>query len=468
MRAVELERFLCPESVAVVGASKTPGTIGNTTIKNFADVEFKGRVYGVNPRYGEIEGFPCYPSLSVILDQIDVVIIAVASNQVEKAIGECVEKKVNYVIILSSGFAEKSDVGLIMQNNILDICRQNGIRVLGPNTMGLYNFKDRILLTFSPPVSNFMFGELGIVTQSGATGGFISNYANGEQVGVSYMITTGNQMDLTSLDILDFLVEDEDTKLIATYLEAVPDVEKFKEICARALSIRKPVIALKAGRSSAGKIAALSHTASLTGSYQDFEKLAERYGITLVNEIEEIIDAVKALRGGKRPQGNRVATVVISGATGVLLADKLPDFGLEMAILSETTQNILAEVVPGYCNVANPVDIALSLLGNEILYKHCIETLVLAEEVDIVIVQLPLPDEYGFKFAQDILEVAKKSDKPIIVATTGLEQTMGEVRKFLTQNNIPAYNTLKSAAQAAYYLLNYEISYNFWKDQFCS
>ncbi|MHB1420969.1 MAG: hypothetical protein ACYCX4_15540, partial [Bacillota bacterium] len=352
--------------------------------------------------------------------------------------------------------------------NIMDLCRQNGIRVLGPNTMGSYNFKDRILLTFSPPVSNFMFGELGIVTQSGATGGFISNFANEEQVGVSYMITTGNQMDITSLDILEFLVEDEDTKLIGTYLEAIPDVDKFKEICDRALGKRKPMIALKAGRSDAGKMAALTHTASLTGSYQDFQKLAERYGITLVDEIEEVIDATKAFKSGKRLGGNRVATVVISGATGVLLADKLPDFGFEMAELTDTTKNYLSEVVPDYCNVANPVDIALSLLGNPILYKHCIETLVSAEEVDVVIVQLPLPGENGLKFAQDILDVASKSDKPIIVATTGLEETMGEVRKFLTQNNVPAYSALKSAVQAAHYLLNYENAYNIRQELICS
>ncbi len=462
MGILELDRFMRPESVAIVGASKTPGAIGNRAIKNFADLQFKGKVYGVNPRYDEVEGFPCFPSLLAIPDPIDVVIIAVASNLVENAIRECAEKKVKFLVIFSSGFAEMGEEGLKAQERILALCRENDIRVLGPNTTGIYNFKDRILLSFAVAANtDFLQGEVGLVSQSGATAGFIMNVATEEQVGFTYVLATGNQMDLTSLDCLEFVVEDDDSKVAAVYMEGVPNGEQLKTVAARALSKHKPVIVYKSGRSAAGQKAALSHTASLTGSNLVFEMAAKRYGITLVNELEEMIDAIKAFRSGKRAVGNRVATLVISGAAGIILADKLSEFGLEMVNLTEATVARLAEVVPSYCSLTNPVDIGVTLLSNPILYKHCIETLISAEEVDSLIINLNISLAVGgFKFAQDIVDVAKNSAKPIIVATTGSEKWMAEIRKFLTQNHVPAYSSLKSAAQAASYLLNYEKMYS--------
>ena len=462
MKTLELNRFMCPESVAIIGASKTPGAIGNRAIKNFADLQFKGKVYAVNPRYEEVEGFSCFPSLLAIPGSIDVVIIAVASKLVENAIRDCGEKKVKFLIIFSSGFAEMGEEGLMAQERILALCRENDIRVLGPNTTGIYNFKDKILLSFAVAANtDFLQGEVGLVSQSGATAGFIMNVATEEQVGFTYVMATGNQMDLNSLDCLEFLVEDDDSKLVALYMEGVPNGEQLKAITTRALSKHKPIIVHKSGRSAAGQKAALSHTASLTGSSLVFEMAAKRYGITLVNELEEMLDAIKAFRSGKRPGGNRVATLVISGAAGIMLADKLSEFGLEMANLTEATVARLAKVVPNYCSLSNPVDIGVTLLSNPILYKHCIETLISAAEVDILIVNLNLSLAVGgLKFAQDIAEVAKYSAKPIIVATTGPEKWMAEIRKFLTQNHVPAYSSLKSAAQAANYLLNYEKMYD--------
>lgn len=461
MNTPEFHQFIRPEAVAVIGASRTPGSIGNTAVKNFRVLNYQGKVFPINPRYDEVEGFPCYPALAEVPAAIDVVIIAVASELVESAVQQSVEKKVKFIVIFSSGFAEASQEGEKKQEAIMTLCRQNGIRVLGPNTMGAYNLKDRILLTFvSAEATNLLAGQAGLVSQSGATGGTVLNMAAEEQVGFTYVLTTGNQMDLSTEDFLELLVDDEDTKLVAAYLEGIVKGEKLKETCARALSRHKPVIALKAGRSEAGKKAALSHTASLTGSNLVFEMFARQYGVTLVNELEEMIDAMKAFKSAKRPQGNRVATLVISGAIGIMLADKLPEFGLEMAVLQATTKKRLAEVVPGYCSLTNPVDIGATLMGNPALYKHCIATLASAEEVDILIVHLPVGSSLGgLKFAGDILEVAGKSEKPIIVLNTGPEEAMGEIRKLLNKNDVPAYRSLKSAVQAAHYLLNYEKAY---------
>lgn len=453
----KLESYIRPNSVAVIGASTRKGSIGNTTIKNFKDLNFKGKVFGINPRYDEIEGFQCFASLTDVPEEVDVAIIAVASHLVEAAIRDCVTKKVKFVVIFSSGFAEKGEEGLQKQNEILQLCKENDIRVVGPNTLGAFNIKDQIFLSFTPATMDGISGEIGIVSQSGATGSIIMGMAMEEKLGVTYTLTTGNQMDLNTLDFMEFLISDEDTKIIGTYLEAVPDGDKLRELANKALAEHKPIVMLKTGRSEAGQKAALSHTASLTGSSKVFEMVTNRHGITLVDGIDGMVDALKVFRSGKRPAGNRVATVVISGATGIMVADKLEDNGLKMATLSQETQNRLLEVVPSYCSVLNPVDIGQTLLDNPILYKHCIETLVQTDEVDIVILHLPVGIE---KFAYDIIEVARGTNKPIIVMHTCPEQVIGNVRKILNKNHVPAYNSIESAVEAASHLVYYEDAYN--------
>ncbi|WP_077213075.1 acetate--CoA ligase family protein [Bacillus dakarensis] len=456
-----LYQLLNPDSVAVIGVSRTEGSIGNTAIKNFVDGGFKGKVYGVNPRYQSVEGYPCYPSLADIPDSVDAVIIAVASHLVENAIHDCIAKKVKYVVIFSSGFAEKGAEGLQKQNEILALCQENGIRAVGPNTIGTYNLKNRILLSFTPlGRMEIVDGDVGVVCQSGATCITLLSTAMEENIGFNYGLTSGNQMDLTSLDFIDFLVEEEETNIIATYIEGVPDGKVLEEISKKALRKHKPIIILKAGRSEAGQRAALSHTASLTGSNEVFRMAAKSLGLTHVQEIEEMVDAIKAFRGRKRPKGNRVATVVISGATGIMLADKLAELDFDLIPLSSATQEKLFEEVPLYCSAANPVDIGQTLLYNPRLYKHCIETLVETEEVDMIVLHLPIgTNAGGLTFAQEIVDVSKTTDKPIIVITTGPERSIAEVRKFLTAHHIPAYSSIRSGAEAAKYLLDYERSY---------
>jgi acetyltransferase len=201
----KLESYIRPNSVAVIGASTRKGTIGNTTIKNFKDLNFKGKVYGINPRYDEIEGFQCFGSLTDVPEEVDVAIIAVASHLVEAAIRDCVTKRVKFVVIFSSGFAEKGQEGLQKQNEILQLCKENDIRVVGPNTLGAFNIKDQIFLSFTPATIDGISGEIGIVSQSGATGSIIMGMAMEEKLGVSYTLTTGNQMDLNTIDFMEFL-----------------------------------------------------------------------------------------------------------------------------------------------------------------------------------------------------------------------------------------------------------------------
>jgi acetyltransferase len=456
-----MEYLLRPSSVAIVGASQKKGAIGNTTVRNFIDLDYNGKVYCVNPRYDEIEGFPCYPSVADIPDDIDVAIIAVPGAFVEEAIKDCAKKNVPNAVIFSAGFAELGEEGKQKQEEITNLCLEKGIRVIGPNTMGIYNVKDKISLSFIPASSSkWIPGNVGLVSQSGATGGTILNKSVEEAIYFSSMITTGNQLNTTTLDVAEELLEEESIDIIATYLEAVPSGEQLKEIGIRALQKHKPIVVYKSGRSEAGQKAALSHTASLTGSKKSFELVTKKYGMVSVDSIEEVIDALKAFNGKKYPKGNRVATVVISGAVGIMIADNLTDYNQELIPLSDQTKNRLRELVADYLPVDNPVDIASTLMVNPIIYKHCIQTLAEAEEVDSIIAHLPLgKSSGGLNFAKDVIDVSKTTDKPIIVLTTGTEEEVGPVRKYLNQNQVPAFSSVLSATKALDYLLSYEKTY---------
>ncbi|MBT2655947.1 acetate--CoA ligase family protein [Bacillus sp. ISL-18] len=457
----KMEYLLRPRSVVIVGASQKKGSIGHNTVRNFIDLGFQGNVYCVNPRYEELEGFPCFPTVADVPGEVDVAIIAVPLAFVENAIKECAEKKVSYAVIFSAGFAEMGEEGKQKQEEIKKICEENNIRVIGPNTMGITNVAEKINLSFSKVDSlKWIQGNVGLVSQSGATGHTILTKGEDEKLGFAYMITTGNQLNTTTLDVMEFLLEDEKTEVIASYMEAVPNGEQLKEIGARALQQHKPIIVYKSGRSEAGKKAALSHTASLTGSSKSFQLVAEKYGLVSVDTVEEIIDALKAFNGKKFPKGNRVATVVISGATGIMIADNLTEYNQELVPLTDQTKNRLREVVADYLPVDNPVDIASTLVMNPAIYKHCLQTLAEAEEVDSIIAHLPLgKSNGGLHFAKDVIDVSKTTGKPIFVLTTGSEEEVSPVRHFLNGNNVPAYSNVISAIKGLDYLVNYQKIY---------
>lgn len=457
----ELYQFFSPQSVAIIGASQKKGAIGNTVVRNFIDLNFKGKVYPINPKYDQIEGFRCYPEVTAIPDEVDVAVIAVPNEHVETSIRTCAKKGIKYLLVFSSGFAELGEEGARKQEEIIKFCKEHNIRLLGPNTLGMMNVHDKISLTFQDVSATLLLpGEVGLVAQSGATGSQVLNIASEEQIGFTYMVATGNQPDLNTVEVMDFYVDDERTKLIGFYMEGVPDGKDLLSMAKKALEKHKPVIGIKSGRSNAGQRAAMSHTGSMTGSNEVFQVSAEKYGMTMVEGLDQLVDALKVFRSDKRPKGNRVGTVVVSGATGIMLADALHDYGLEMVELKPKTQNKLKEVLPSYCSVVNPVDIASTFVMKPVIYPHSIQTLVDADEVDMIMVHLPVPQSLGpMKYAKEIVEIAKNTDKPIIVMPTGTEEDMAEVRYFLNKHKVPAYRNLEMAAKAAYDLLKYERIY---------
>lgn len=454
----QLNQLFSPKSIAIIGATVREGAIGNTSVRNFRVSNYQGKVYPINPRYEEIEGFTCYANVQDIQEHIDMAIIALPSEYVEASIRDCVKQGIRNVLIFSSGFAEMGEEGIKKQESLVSYCKQQGVRILGPNTLGMLNVHEDIALMFQDiGYTLYEKGAVGLVAQSGATGSQVLSMASEEKVGFSYMVATGNQPDLDTIEILDYYIEDTQTKIASFYMEGVPSGKRFLSMAQKALEANKPVVGIKSGRSSAGQKAALSHTASLTGSNEIFEVAAEKYGVTIVEGFEQLIDTLKVFQSGKRPSGNRVATVVVSGAVGILLADALEINGLQMADLTQNTRIKLREQIASYCSVENPVDIASTFILNEQVYPHAVQTLVDADEVDMIIIHLPVPTALNpKKFAEMFVKISKTTDKPIFVVPTGLESEMAEVRHYLTKNYVPAYRHIEAAVQSAKAVYQYE------------
>ncbi|MDQ1002228.1 acyl-CoA synthetase (NDP forming) [Neobacillus niacini] len=461
MDTLDLKLALKPKGVAVFGASAKIGSIGNKVVNNFKNRNYTGEVYLVNPNYHQIEGYPCFPSLLQVSGNatIDLAIIALPVKAMEHAIQECVIKKVRVVLIVSGGFAEIGPVGLQIQENIAQMCKENNIRIIGPNTLGIYNVKDQIVLGFGS-IKELLKGDVGLVTQSGGVGSMLFSMGMEEEIGFSYVYMMGNQIDVTTVDTLELLVDDEDTNVIGAYLEGIPNGELFKQVSEKALEQHKPIIVYKSGITDAGQKAALSHTGSLTGSAEVFELVGKKYGIISVDGIPEFIDAIKTFRSGKRSKGNRVASVVISGAVGIMIADGLSKQEFILPELSETTKEKLRLEIPSYLNINNPVDIATTLYTKPALFKHTIETLIEAEEVDMLLIDFPITyKDKEMLFAPDIVEVANKTTKPIFVISHGPQKLVFEFKNFLSKNNVPVFNSVNSATKMARNLLDYEETY---------
>ncbi len=454
----QLNQFFSPKAIAIIGATEREGAIGNVVVRNFRVSNYQGNVYPVNPRYEEVEGFFCYANVQDIKEKIDMAIIAVPSEHVELSVRDCVKQGIRNVLIFSSGFAEMDEAGVKKQDDLVAYCKQEGVRILGPNTLGMINVHEDLALMFQDVgYTVYKKGEVGLVAQSGATGSQVLSMASEEKVGFSYMVATGNQPDLDTIEVLDYYIQDEQTKVAAFYMEGVPSGKRFLSMAEKALEVNKPVVGIKSGRSTAGQKAALSHTASLTGSNEIFDVAAKKYGVTIVEGFEQLIDTLKIFQSGKRPRGNRVATVVVSGAVGILLADAIELNGLQMADLTQETKEKLRQQVASYCSVENPVDIASTFILNEQVFPHAAQTLVDAKEVDMIIIHLPVPTALDpTKFAKMFINIAKTTDKPIFVVPTGLESEMAGVRHYLTENNVPAYRHIEAAVQSAKSIHQYE------------
>jgi acetate---CoA ligase (ADP-forming) len=378
-----LESLLRPSSVAVVGASNRESP-GRRVITSLRDGGFAGKVYPVNPKYETVADLPCYPSVSAIGAPVDAVVLAVGGRHVPDIVGEAVECGVTLAVILSSGFGETNHKGLRLERRLAALTGQ--IRILGPNCMGFVNVHHRVA-AYSGPIDGIIPGGLAIVTQSGAVGCSLANAAQSNGIGLSYLISSGNCLDLSSSAYVDFLAGDPNTTVIALYLENLADGRDLLEASIRAREAGKALIALKPGSSEAGRRALTSHTAALSGSSEVTRAAFRQAGISLVSDLDELIQCLLVFCRLPGPLYGSIALVTISGAEAALLADLAADVDLPLAVFTPDTCSDLEAALPNYAPIANPLDTtgAGIVEGDNSAYRRALEIVARDPNVGLVV-----------------------------------------------------------------------------------
>jgi acetyltransferase len=458
MASSSLENFFYPQSIAVIGASADLNSISGKPIRYLLAHDYPGKVYPINPKYEEIAGLKCYPRVLAIPGEVDMVIIAVNYKMVVKMLEEAVEKRVKYALIFSSGFAESGDEGKKLQEQIVALSQKTGLRIVGPNCQGMVNLKGRVTGGFSTSLEPkpFVTGPVGFVTQSGALGFSIFNMAQEAGVGFNYVVSTGNEADLHTLDFMEYMLEDLDTKLVIGYLEGIKNGEQFKRIADRALALRKPIVTLKSGKTELGQKAASSHTASLTGSDAVYSAFVKQKGIIRVNDIEEIIDLAGLAEKAPLPQGNGLGVISTSGGAGIIIVDTAIEMGLEIVELAETTTEKISQNVPDYGSAVNPVDITAQVLNNPDGFSNVLDAMIADPQVDgIVVVITMITGAGGAKMADVLVEKCKITPKPISVAWTAGDKMNADVYDILRKGKVPFFKSPVRSVKALGHLMNY-------------
>ncbi|MDP9484940.1 MAG: acetate--CoA ligase family protein, partial [Actinomycetota bacterium] len=453
----DLRSLFRPRSIAIVGVSQDFTTISGKPMRNLLAHGYGGEIYPVNPRYEEVGGRTCYPSLLEVPGEVDLALVAVSQRRTLDVLRDCAAKGVSHAFLFGAGFAETSEEGRLLQEEALRVAREAGIRLLGPNCIGCLNAREAIPMGFSTSfeAEAFLPGPVALVSQSGALGYAVFAVAQEEKLGFSYVANTGNQVDLDTLDFASFMLEDEPTRLVMCYLESVPNGERLVRLARRAHELGKPLIVLKAGRSELGKKAALSHTASLTGSDRVFRAVAQQHGIVQVDDVDDTLDAMKVFARQKAALGRRVAVVTTSGATGIMMADQCEEQGLEMTTLREPTQERLRGIIPDYGSAMNPVDVTAQALNDRRIFRDTLRVLVEADETDIVVFTTTFGRDLLKIMCAEIAEIDAETDKPVVVVLTGAQDVIGGGREVLKEAGVPVYQTPKSATVAVARLVRF-------------
>jgi acyl-CoA synthetase (NDP forming) len=437
--APDLTRFLNPRGIAIVGASNDLTRIGGQPIRLLTEYGYEGKVYPVNPKYTEIKGLQCYPNVSAVPQPCDVALIALAAPHVPGVIEECGRAGIPYALVLSAGFSEMGDQGAELQAKLLDAVKTSGVRVNGPNCLGMLNLKHGVRNGFGGTLmlNTLKSGPIAMVTQSGGFGFGVVAIAAHHGVGINYAISTGNEADLTALDWLAAVIELPDVEIAVAFLEGISDGRRLLEIGQRALELGKPILVWKVGNTEIGRQAAASHTARLTAGYELYRTAFRLGGFIEVRDIDDLVDICKVLRARKLPRGNRVAVITPSGGAGVLLADRCVEEGLTLPPLSDSTVTKLREYVATFATVANPVDVTpQGYNDNYASYNRLIGDVLADPNIDQVILRAPRGSAATI-WAKNFVEMVRDIDKPVVLNWPTSPDDNADVVEFLESNRVP-------------------------------
>src|SRR6202045_4024089 len=417
-----LDSFFAPDSIALIGASrdleKIPGRLLSMLRKN----GFPGKIYPINPNYGDIDGLKCYPSIAAVGQPIDLAIVIIPAKAVLGALKQCAAAGVKNAVIISSGFAEEGGDSAAMQDAIVRLAKRTGMRISGPNAEGFYSEVQKVAATFSPTVDVkpghvplvATIRRIGIVAQSGGIGFAIKHRAKALGVAISYVVSAGNESDLGAGEFLEYMVQDASTDVILLFIEGIRDVDKFLAAARRAAEIGKPVIVTKVGRSGAGERAAASHTASMAGWSAAYDAVFAKYGFIVSNDLDEAVTIAAVLTTNPLPKGDRVAVLTVSGGAGIWGADTVSMQGLQVPELSAAIQAEISALLPSYGATRNPIDVTAQGVHSGGLQRS-IDLLDVSDEVDAILVVLSLSSDTRMPFKQaELKPVIDAQRNPIV------------------------------------------------------
>lgn len=456
----KLDAIFNPRSVVLIGASRDSRSVGYGILKNLVTGcffesrycrPFEGKVYAVNPNAQEILGVKCYPGINDIKEDIDLAVIALPAKIVPNIMKECVKKKVKGIIVISAGFAEIGKEGKKLQETIVGIAKSAKIPLVGPNCLGIIRTQIHLNASFAPSMPPK--GPVAFLSQSGAIADSIIDWAIEHRYGMSALVSYGNRADVDVHDFLEWLYDDPETKAIALYLEGLEDGRKFMEI-AKKVSARKPIIALKAGRTAEGASAIASHTGSLAGSYEIYKTAFRQSGVIVAETIEELFDLAKTLANQPACRENSIGIITNGGGCGVLCADYCSSLGINVAELKKSTLQKLdrsGKMHPAYSR-RNPLDIIGDALPEQ--YETAVNILLSEPYIHgLIIIQTLQTMTDPEMDAKAIIEAHKKyPNKPIICVYMGGKYSK-KGADTLESHNIPDYNDVSKAAKAMWVMI---------------
>jgi acetyltransferase len=447
-----MKYFFEPAGIALIGASGTPSKGGHSILYNVKK-GFRGHIYPVNPRYSELLGIPCYPSIFDVPDPVDLAIIFIPASLVPQMVRDCASRGIPGVIVESGGFAETGESGKALQDELKQIRMETGIRIWGPNCMGVVDAVRKYIFSFlTPSVWDYgpLPGNVSMIVQSGMlAGGFLIDAMSHGVMGISKALSIGNKVDVEECELLEYLIDDPDTKAIALYLESIPNGSRFMNICKMS---PKPIVVLKGGKSQDGARAAMSHTASMAGNGAIISSALTQSGAIEAHDFKQMMDISRALATFPDIHSGatgRTAILTFSGGAGIVSADFLNEQGLTVAHLSETTQQKLRTVFPEWMPVSNPIDLwpAVEQHGGQKTYQTAMTAVSQDPNIDVILLHL-----YSGGFAlnfdmEPMMEEVRKAGKPVFAWLLGDRDNAGKTQTMLQDMGIPVYRELYRAVE---------------------
>ena len=441
------------QSIAIIGATERENAMGRAPIEYLQRYGYAGKIYPINPKGSTILGLQAFTTITEVKSTIDLALILLPAELVEEALTQCGVAGVKVVIVMSSGFAESDADGVLAQARLVDIARNSGIRLVGPNCIGSVGGAKKLVASFSPvfsaPTTNVEAGSIALVSQSGALGYGMYSLGLDQGVPLGVVVTTGNEADVTNLEVANALADDPSISAILLYAESLTDIGMLHKI-----STKKPTAILKVGRSAQGAIAAASHTGALATEDRIIDAAIRATGAVRVDDVEQLLDAGLIFASGVKSLGKRVAIITTSGGSGILATDALEAQGLELAELAPESLAELRNIIPSYGNANNPVDVTAAVMSSPDLFEKCLDILAHDKGVDSIIACFAvLVGADVERIAAALGGVSKIRKVPIAVARTGSKNLAPNAQAIFRSLNIPVFPT-PDRAVAALRILN--------------